>query len=95
MAEQDRLRGCPTFETGLGLIQSQQVGSAMDPAVLEAQITAPFINLIALTFHRYLRSTVVNYLRQPEPASWNSKLSLGLNVAWLRLRPLLESQDCR
>ena len=41
MSEQPSLRGCPTFEQGLGLVADQQALSAMDPNVLQAQITVP------------------------------------------------------
>ena len=45
MPEKEALRGCPTFEAGLGLIAGQQVEGAMDPQVLEAQITATCLEL--------------------------------------------------
>ena len=40
--DQDTLRGCPTFVEGLKVVADQQVSTAMalDPNVLQAQITA-------------------------------------------------------
>ena len=40
--DQDTLRGCPTFVSGLQVVADQQVSTAMalDPNVLQAQIAA-------------------------------------------------------
>ena len=45
---QGALRGCATFDEGLGVVASQQTPGAMDPLALQAQITALLINLATI-----------------------------------------------
>ena len=46
MSGKETLRGCPTFLAGVGLMEAQQVGSGMDPAILAAQITVSFLKAV-------------------------------------------------
>ena len=87
---EDALRGCPTFDRGIGLVASQQSGSyssADHGILLELKVTGMVICILVGLAGYY-------QLRQPGPAFKNFKLSLVLKLEWIRDRPLLlEGKD--